>query len=340
LILFVGAPLHSFLIIQTAFIGDVILATALIEKLRSSYPDAAIDFLLRKGNESLLQGNPSLREVIVWNKKQNKLTNLFRLVKRVRTKKYDAIINVHRFASSGLITVFSGASLKIGFDKNPWSLFFTKRVRHQLDTRLHETQRNQKLIESITDSNASAPALYPSIHDFSKVRKIVTEPYITVAPASVWFTKQLPASQWIRFLDAMESSPFHIYLIGAQSDKLLCEQIKSGTRNSKVSDLSGELSFLESAALMKGAVMNYVNDSAPLHIASAMNAPVTAVFCSTVPAFGFGPLSEKSVIVETKEKLECRPCGLHGYRACPKGHFRCASTIGIEMLVSALEGRQ
>ncbi len=80
---------------------------------------------------------------------------------------------------------------------------------------------------------------------------------------------------------------------------------------------------------MEGAAMNYVNDSAPLHIASAMNAPVTAVFCSTVPAFGFGPLRENGRVVETKEKLDCRPCGLHGYKACPKGHFRCA--LGIDV---------
>jgi heptosyltransferase-2 len=98
--------------------------------------------------------------------------------------------------------------------------------------------------------------------------------------------------------------------------------------------LAEELSLLASAALMEGAAMNYVNDSAPLHIASAMNAPVTAIFCSTVPAFGFGPLRENGRVVETAEKLDCRPCGLHGHRACPKGHFRCALGIGVEQVVA------
>jgi ADP-heptose:LPS heptosyltransferase len=46
---------------------------------------------------------------------------------------------------------------------------------------------------------------------------------------------------------------------------------------------------------MKDAAMNYVNDSAPMHFASAVNAPVTAVYCSTIPAFGFGPLSDRSI---------------------------------------------
>lgn len=85
---------------------------------------------------------------------------------------------------------------------------------------------------------------------------------------------------------------------------------------------------------MKSATMNYVNDSAPLHIASAMNAPVTAIFCSTVPAFGFGPLRENGRVVETSERLDCRPCGLHGHSACPKGHFRCAMGIDSRAAVS------
>jgi heptosyltransferase-2 len=82
--------------------------------------------------------------------------------------------------------------------------------------------------------------------------------------------------------------------------------------------------------------MIYFNDSAPMHLASAMNAPVTAVFCSTIPEFGFGPLSDVSLIVQTDEKLDCRPCGLHGYRSCPKGHFKCATTIRAEQLLAAL----
>ena len=69
--------------------------------------------------------------------------------------------------------------------------------------------------------------------------------------------------------------------------------------------------------------MNYVLDSAPLHICSAMNAPTTAIFCSTAPQFGFGPLAEGAIILETKLDLDCRPCGKHGHKECPKGHFRC-----------------
>jgi len=74
-----------------------------------------------------------------------------------------------------------------------------------------------------------------------------------------------------------------------------------------------------------------------MHIASAMNAPVTVIFCSPIPAFGFGPLSEKSNIIQTIVKLECRPCGLHGYKKCPQGHFKCATTISNQALLASLD---
>jgi ADP-heptose:LPS heptosyltransferase len=93
------------------------------------------------------------------------------------------------------------------------------------------------------------------------------------------------------------------------------------------------MNLLQSAALMKDAVMNYVNDSAPMHLASAMNAKTTAIYCSTVPEFGFGPLAEGARIAEVTEKLDCRPCGLHGFRECPLGHFKCGRDIEVNKLV-------
>lgn len=311
------------------------MATALIEKLHKVFPDAAIDFLLRKGNESLLIGHPHLREVLVWDKKRGKIRNLLKMAGRVRSKRYDVVINTHRYASSGLITALSGASLKIGFKKNPWSFAFNQSVQHDFGTNVHEIDRNQKLIESLTDSTHELPRLYPSDEDFKRVKKFQAARYICIAPTSVWFTKQLPAKQWIGLIKSVSDQFASVYLLGAPTDREICESIARES-NANVVSLAGELSFLESAALMKEAAMNFVNDSAPMHLASAMNAPVTAVYCSTIPAFGFGPLSAKSFIVQTSEKLSCRPCGSHGYKACPQGHFKCATTISTELLQSVL----
>lgn len=316
----------KFLIIQTAFIGDVILATAIVEKLKQFYPEASIDFLVRKGNENLLQNNPHIRNVLVWNKKENKLSNFLKTSLAVRNHNYDYIINPHRFASSGLITFMSGAKYKIGFKKNPFSFFYTKSFEHNVNNGKHETQRNQLLIQDLTDDKASMPRLYPGANDFNTAKHYKEKKYYCVAPSSVWYTKQLPKQKWIELINKLDNTT-NVYLLGSPTDYTLCEEIRLATTN--CINLAGKLSFLESAALIKDAAMNFVNDSAPLHIASAMNAPVSAFFCSTIPEFGFGPLSENKKIIQTNKKLMCRPCGLHGYNECPQKHFECANTINI-----------
>lgn len=325
----------SFLIIQTAFTGDAILLTSLAEKIHSTNAEYSIDILVRKGNESLFSNHPFIREVLVWNKKSDKYKNLFHILQEIRKRKYDVVINLQRFASTGILTAFSSAKEKIGFNKNPLSFLFTKKIKHIVRKGLHEIDRNQAMISDYSDGIAFPPKLYPSQEDFSSVNRYKTNSYITIAPVSAWFTKTVPAYKWIELIKECESqSPgIILYLLGSKEEHKLAEIIrfKSGVAN--IINLCGSLSFLESAALMKDAEMNYVNDSAPLHLAGAMNAPVTVIYCSTVPDFGFGPLSDKSSIIETSIKLNCRPCGLHGYRECPMTHFKCAHLINIKEVV-------
>lgn len=325
---------QKFLIIQTAFIGDVVLATSLIENLRQEFPEATIDFLLRKGNESLLQEHPHIRRVIIWEKKKNKNRNLLRLISEIRKEKYSKVINVQRFAATGLITAFSGAEEKIGFNKNPLSFLFTKKIKHTFN-RQHEIERNHLLIADFAKGAVARPRLYPSASDEMSIQQYIQRPFITISPASVWFTKQFPVLKWASFLNSVPDD-LDIYILGGKDDRSLGEALIQMTTSKAPLNVCGELSFLQSAALMKHARMNYVNDSAPMHFASAMNAPVTVIYCSTIPAFGYGPLSEIKHVVEIKHPLYCRPCGLHGYSSCPEGHFRCAMEIREEQLLEAL----
>jgi heptosyltransferase-2 len=326
------------LVIQTAFIGDAILATSVLEKLHEKFPESQIDFLVRKGNESLFAGHPFIHKLYVWNKKGNKYKNLLKILREIRKEEYIYVINLQRYLSTGVVTAFSGAAVKIGFDKNPLSKYFTKKFKHDMQSGKHEIERNHQLIASITDPNPAMPKLYPSKQQFEKVEKYKNTDYVCISPASVWFTKQLPAERWIELIKVLEKN-HKIYLLGGPDDKKLCENIRLKAESPKTFNLAGKLSLLESAALMKDSVMNYTNDSAPMHLASSMNAPVTAVYCSTVPTFGFGPLSDDSYIVETAKELKCRPCGLHGRRACPQKHFDCAMTITVDGLLFGLKDR-
>ena len=312
----------KFLIIQTAFIGDVVLATPMAEAL-AQLDKAEVHFLVRKGNESLLENNSFIDRVWIWNKQQNKLRNLFQLGNEIRNEKFDCVINLQRFASTGFLTWRGGALKKIGFQENPFSFCFTSKFKHEVNNGSHEVNRNLKLLREFVPGDFP-PRLFPSVKNFETVAEFKSKPYVCVAPSSVWFTKQWPKANFIQLVKEL-SKKHHVFLLGAKSDFDLCEEVR-GVDNLNTTNLCGKLSFLESAALMRDAAMNFVNDSAPMHFASAMNAPTTAFFCSTIPEFGFGPLSEFSRIVEASEELACRPCGLHGKKACPLGHFKCGES--------------
>ena len=319
--------MQKILIIQTAFIGDVILATPLIGNLKTQFPDAKIDFLVKNGNQSLLRNDPNINEILVFDKKK-KVASLLELLKKIRANKYDLVINLHRFASSGILTFLSGAKQKLGFKKNPFSFAYTQSFPHEIGNGKHEVDRNLELIKHLTSNVNRQPKLYPSSEDFEVIKTYQTENYYCLAPASVWFTKQAPKEIWLKLIAKLSAENSTIYLLGGPDDKELCEEIKAKTNAEKVVNLAGKLSLMQSAALIKSAKRNYVNDSGPLHLASAMNAPVTAFFCSTTPLFGFGPLSDDSEIIEV-ENLSCRPCGLHGHKECPKGNFRCGNELKI-----------
>ena len=321
--------MNKVLIIQTAFIGDVILATPLIETIKVNYPNCQIDFLIKKGNEELVNNHPLISNVFLFDKTQ-KSHSLLDNIRKIRREKYDFVFNLQRFVSSGLIAVFSAGKKIIGFKKNPMSFLFDKRFEHQISNGQHEVDRNLSVIQAQCKLLIRRPKLYPNKADFEKVDELAETPFICIAPASVWKTKQAPIEKWIEII-RHAASEYRIYLVGASSDYALCEEIIQKSQCIELDNLCGKLKLMETAALFSKAQHVFVNDSGPLHIASAMNTPVTALFCSTSPKFGFGPLSDKNEVIEVMN-LACRPCGLHGKITCPKGHFDCGNKLDVSKI--------
>lgn len=336
--------MKKILIIQTAFIGDVILATSLVDFIKEQIPECEVHFLLRKGNESLLQNHENIDKVIVWNKKEGKIKNLIKLALQARKEKYDYAFNIQRFASSGFFTFLCGAKVKVGFKQNPLSFLFTASIDHMIphfteNSYYHEVQRNLQLLEplfhdfKIPNAEEIRPSLTITKEQFDKVKPFESSSYLVLAPSSVWFTKQWNIENW-KDLTAKASISYQLYFIGGPDDKEFIQSIIGENKN--CTNLCGKLSLVESAALMKNAKRVFVNDSAPLHLASAVNAKTTAIFCSTIPEFGYFPLASDSKLIQLSPRLECMPCGLHGKRQCPLGHFKCAVNISVDHVISTI----
>jgi len=328
-------PVHQALFVQPAFIGDVILFTGLIETWHKAWPLAAIDVLVRKGNEALFEGHPFIREVRVWDKSGARYRHLFRLSRTLRRVGYEVVVNPHRFASSGWLTFRSKSRIRCGFKSNPLSIFYTHSIRHSLEEGVHEVERNHALIAPFCNERM-APKLYPTALD--QVPQEM-QGAIVLAPASQWGTKQWLPEKWVGLIHALgKSAPQQpVVLMGGPGDAPLLQNIRQRAgMHPKLSLTPPSATLAFASALVAHSKCVVSNDSAPLHFASALGRKAVAVYCSTVPEFGFGPLTPGSLVVQSEDPLTCRPCGLHGHKKCPEGHFDCARTIEIDRVHKAV----
>lgn len=285
------ASRRRFLIIETGKVQDVILATVLIEKLHGHFPDASIDFLLQDANKSLLNGHPLLDEVRAWDAGKAKSKGLFPLLREIRKRKYNAVINTSTLAAPGLITAFSGASRRIGFGNNPLSFLFTKKIPQNFPPRGAAQsspvelpiQRNLDLIKSFTDFEPQSPRLYPSEMDFTRVSPLKKAPYVCIAPDPDWVSPAFPLRLWTDFIRGSAPGTM-VYLLGEGSGCTSCDELSRRADSPNLKNLCGKLSYLETAALLRDAVANYLADPVQIGLGLAVGAPLTLVSPSTKPA--------------------------------------------------------
>lgn len=321
------------LIIQTAFLGDAILATSLLEKIRNESAETKIHLLVRKGNESIFQAYdfPNLEQVWTYDKK-NKFRSWIDLQKKLSLEKFDRVIVLQRFFGMGLLSLSIGAKFVIGFDKNPLSRFFSKKMPHYFGNGDHEIQRNTSLLFDWLGEKVYKPFLNPPSMQLPEGLKL--KEYICISPGSVWETKRFPIQKWIDFIRLLPLNQT-IVLMGAPNEQDLSNEIVKSFEGAgrTIYNETGKHPLLASAYIYQQSKKSYVNDSGPMHLCSALNVPTVAIFCSTIPAFGFGPLSDESTIIETSEILSCRPCGDHGKISCPLGHFKCGNEIDVKRML-------
>jgi ADP-heptose:LPS heptosyltransferase len=197
--------------------------TSILEKLHAHLPDARIDLVVRNGNDGLFTGHPFIHTLHVWNKGEGKMRALFKLIRDLRRTRYDHIINAQRFFSTGLMTVLARGGEKVGYDKNPLSFLFSRRVKHVIGDGRHEVDRLNALITHLTDEARPLPRLYPTPKAREEAEQLVRahlkdqRKYVCIAPASVWYTKQWPAEKWVELMKRLPMD-LEVFVIGAPGD--------------------------------------------------------------------------------------------------------------------------
>ena len=324
-------------VIQTAFPGDVILCLPLFEALRRNEPDAELTAVVRPESVCLLTNNPFIDRVVIFDKygADKGLSGIRRIAAELRGT--DKAFIIQRHIRSALLAFRAGIGERIGYDIAPGRILYTSMIKYRED--VHEVQRCLDLIDYENSAGKLTPKIYLDNEILSNAEKLLDDggiryEFAVVAPGSVWATKRYP--QFEQIIDLIyDRFDMQVILLGGQADKELSSSIALASAHLPL-DLTGKTDLRLSAAIMSKAKVVIANDSAPGHLAAAVNVPVVSIFGPTVPGFGFAPFSEQAITVDIGE-LECRPCSKHGDDVCPRKHFRCMRELKPEKIVDAVE---
>ncbi|WP_276819511.1 glycosyltransferase family 9 protein [Mailhella massiliensis] len=332
---------------NTAFLGDSVLTLPLIRTLKAAWPEAEVDFYVRGGLAALYEEQPEIARVHACDKrgKDKGPAAVLRQGRAVAERKYDIWVDAHLSLRSSFMAWASRAPVRVGYREACLSgLVFTKSVGR----RFHELQEIERLLllagalgvpsSLLEDESLLWPKLVLPARAREDARELLASlpegPTIGLHPGSVWPTKRWTPEGFAFILRRALESGINAVLLAGPGEEETAEQVRTlaglSGKEAHFLDLSGRTS-LPSLAAVLGMLDDYVtNDSGPMHLAWAQGTPVTALFGPTVRALGFAPRGAESSVLEVE--LPCRPCGLHGHKACPKGHFDCMKRIDPEVV--------
>jgi heptosyltransferase-2 len=322
-----AAPAVS-LVIQTSFLGDMVLTTPLIAELARRGP---VDVVAIPASAPLLANNPDVRDVIIYDKRgtDGGVGGFWRMVRALRKRAPVAYMGQGSMRSAAL-AVAARIPERVGFDTSAGRALYTRRVPNR--DGVHHAERLWSLsgAEVMPTRDALRPRLYPGPSEQRAVDALLGQwpahsAFVALAPGSVWATKRWPFYSALAMALVQET---RIVVVGSKDDAPLARAIRDAAGEERVIDATGRLSLLASAELISRATAIVTNDSAPLHLASAMGTPTVAIYGPTIPEFGFGPLAPQASVVQHDE-LACKPCDRHGPQQCPHGHWRCMRELSV-----------
>ena len=326
------------LVVQTSFIGDVVLTTPLITRLAR---DGEVDVITTPPGATLLASHPAVSRLFVYDKRgsDSGVGGFLRLARRARGSRRAFLCQGS--TRSGALAIAAGCSERIGFSTSDGRWTYSSRVQYRPDW--HHARRllslgYPELAESANAPTSSAirPTLFPTSADVAAVDQLLARrsgSLIALAPGSAWQTKRWPG---YAALAALLARDHDIAVIGGADDAGAAAEIAERAGRERVIDATGKLSLLASAELIRRSLALATNDSSPQHLASAMGTPTVTIFGPTVPEFGFGPLAPRSRTVGN-QSLACRPCDRHGPPVCPLGHWRCMNEITPEEVAGVVQ---
>ncbi len=310
-------PVRRILLIKLRAIGDVLLSTAVIPGLRSAYPDASIDFLTEKYCAGVLEGNRDLSGVLLFDPASEGSLDLIR---RIRGKRYDLVIDLFGNPRSAVLSLLSGAPIRVGYRFN-WRALCYNRIVEPRGGEVHNVEFNLDALRRLEIPPGPGKPCFPLdaqaerfADDFYRSAGLPPGRVVAFNPGGGWISKKWRPghfSELGRRLAADDGAA--ILVVWGPGEESEASDVQEAIGQSAV--LAPPTSLKQLGSLLRRSAVLVTNDSGPMHIAAALGVPVVAMFGPTVPRLQ-GPVNTESVIA-TVATLDCLGCG---YTVCPIGN--------------------
>lgn len=335
---------RKILLIRTDRIGDVILSTPAIKAVRDAFPNSYIAMMVRPYAEDIVDGNPYLDEVILYDKdgEHKSAFGTLAFIHQLRRKRFDLAIILHPTNRSNLIPFLAGIPERLGYDKKG-GIFLTKKLKDLKHLgEKHEIDYNLDLLRLAGIESAGRTLYMPIKEQDNKVidRFFIlkgirqNDGIVAMHPAASCPSKRWSAYRFGRVADELiERHNFKIVIIGGPADKEIVQQMEQSMLHGAIV-LSEEHSLGEVAALLKRCRMFISNDSGPVHIAVAVGTPVISIFGRSDPGLSpkrWGPTGPNDIVIH--KDVGCKECLAHNCQI----NFKCLEAITIDDILNAAE---
>ena len=318
----------NILLVRFSAIGDILLLTPLVRALRRKHPDARLTVVTRSGFAPLLARNPRISHVIGW----DPLTSLSELGRRLRDLGFTHRLDLHNSVRSRLLRWHAGGA---------WTTYPKHRLartalihthRDLYRDRRHVAERYFDAARGLEVSpDGGSLEMFLSRADLEAAEGFLaarglgrSRQLIAVAPGAAHFTKRWPTHHWLALVQRLVEAGNDVVVLGGPQDLAIGEAVAAAGGEFAAS-AAGAFDLPGSAALLKRARALVSGDTGLMHLATAVETPVIALFGPTVEQFGFFPYRAKSAVLQ--RELSCRPCSAHGGPRCPLKHHRCLQDL-------------
>lgn len=326
-------------VLRLSSLGDIVLTLPVVHALRAAYPGAAIDYWVKEEYAGLVAHDPAITHVRELERDARRIEDLVSM--SAELEGHDLIVDLHASSRTRVLT-FRQKAVVLRTDPRRWQRARWVHARWSGPAPLpHVTERYAATLAPIGVKVDGVPrvTVRPETEAWARAERERLAPggvCVALAPGAQHATKRWPEERWCDLESRLAARGVGRLLIGTAAERRSLPRLEAQVAGAKgAAWYTGSIE--QAAALLGESAVAVTHDSGLMHLAAARGREVVAMFGSTSPVLGFRPVGAGHTVI--CRDLPCQPCTLHGRAACPRGHFRCMTTIEPGEVEEAVRAR-